>query len=140
MRVRTEGLTCWSHERKENSWLVLVPPNYFQSKSLNLQRLASRKAQKSWGGGRRGPPSCIAKCGRACSVTAVAECSSVDFSVVSRHLAIHARARGVDSSRSCRVVSYKVRFKEVHAVLTDLVKALDGCGLSVCVSGCGKNC
>ena len=41
---------------------------------------------------------CLVKCGRPCSVSEVAECCSVDFSVVARHLGVLARA-GVLSRR-----------------------------------------
>src|SRR5690606_19427041 len=36
--------------------------------------------------------SCLLKCGRPCSVTEVAACCSIDFSMVARHLATMARA------------------------------------------------
>ena len=80
--------------------------------------------------------SCVAKCGRACSVGEVAECCSVDLSVVSRHLAVLARAGVLESSKAGRVVSYRVRYKEVSNVLTGLAKALSGCAQPKGKEGC----
>jgi ArsR family transcriptional regulator len=70
---------------------------------------------------------CIAKCGRACSVGEVAECCSVDLSVVSRHLQALARAGLVEPSRSGRTVSYAVRYAEVAAKFRALADAIQEC-------------
>ena len=69
--------------------------------------------------------SCLAKCGRACSVSEVAECCSVDFSVVSRHLALLARAGVLTSLKSGRIVSYQVRYKDVSSTLRKLAQAFE---------------
>ena len=70
---------------------------------------------------------CIAKCGRACAVGEVAECCSVDLSVVSRHLQALARAGLVAPSRSGRTVSYEVRYAEVAATFRALADAIAEC-------------
>jgi len=70
---------------------------------------------------------CIAKCGRACSVGEVAECCSVDFSVVSRHLSLLARAGVLEASKSGRTVSYRVRYAELSRSLRSLADALEAC-------------
>lgn len=70
---------------------------------------------------------CIAKCGRACSVGEVAECCSVDFSVVSRHLALLARAGILEATRQGRTVSYRVRYAELAHSLRTLASALEAC-------------
>jgi len=70
---------------------------------------------------------CLAKCGRACSVGEVAECCSVDFSVVSRHLALLARAGVVESIKQGRTVMYVVRFAELSRSLRALADAFDAC-------------
>jgi len=69
----------------------------------------------------------LAKCVRACSLSEVAECCSVEFLVVSRHLALLGRAGVVDSSKTGRVVSCQARYKEVSQALKDLAAALDDC-------------
>lgn len=82
---------------------------------------------------------CVAKCGRACSVSEVAECCHVDFSVVSRHLGQLERAGLLESRRDGRSVRYSVRYAEVAGRLRDLANALDQC----CPSGecgCGESC
>lgn len=81
---------------------------------------------------------CIAKCGRGCSVGEVAECCSVDLSVVSRHLALLARAGVLESEKDGRVVRYKVRYRDVVDALRALADALDRC----CPEGecCGESC
>lgn len=68
---------------------------------------------------------CLAKCGRPCSVSEVAECCSVDFSVVSRHLALMARAGVLESVKEGRTVHYRVRFTELVATLRGLAAAIE---------------
>jgi ArsR family transcriptional regulator, arsenate/arsenite/antimonite-responsive transcriptional repressor len=73
---------------------------------------------------------CLSKCGRACSVSEVAECCSVDFSVVSRHLALLERAGIVKSSKAGRTVFYMVKYGELSAKLRALADAVESCGPS----------
>lgn len=83
---------------------------------------------------------CVIKCGRACSVTEVAECCSVDFSVVSRHLQALERAGVLGSTRSGRSVSYVVRHAELCRTLRGLADAIEQCcpvgGAGACAGGC----
>ncbi|HUN80877.1 MAG TPA: metalloregulator ArsR/SmtB family transcription factor [Phycisphaerae bacterium] len=71
---------------------------------------------------------CIAKCGRECSVSEVAECCHVDFSVVSRHLALLARSGVLSVTKKGRTVYYGVRYVELARSLRSLADALDECG------------
>jgi DNA-binding transcriptional ArsR family regulator len=71
---------------------------------------------------------CLSKCGRACSVSEVADCCSVDFSVVSRHLSLLERAGIVDSSKVGRTVLYSVRYGELVGKLRALADALESYG------------
>jgi ArsR family transcriptional regulator len=71
---------------------------------------------------------CIAKCGRACSVSEVAECCSVDLSVVSRHLALLARSGALEATKEGRTVFYRVRYIELCRSLRSLADALEACG------------
>lgn len=81
---------------------------------------------------------CIAKCGRGCTVGEVAECCSVDISVVSRHLALLARAGALEPSKEGRTVRYRVRYEEVCASLRAMANAFEqccpggGCGDGAC--------
>lgn len=68
---------------------------------------------------------CIAKCGRGCSVSEVAECCSVDFSVVSRHLALLERSGIVESGKEGRVVRYIVKYAHVVERLRSLADAME---------------
>ena len=70
---------------------------------------------------------CIAKCGRGCSVGEVAECCSVDFSVVSRHLALLARSGVLEATKEGRTVFYRVRYAELCRSLRSLADALQEC-------------
>jgi ArsR family transcriptional regulator len=70
---------------------------------------------------------CIAKCGRGCSVSEVAECCAVDFSVVSRHLALLARSGVLDAKKEGRTVFYSVRYAELCRALRSLADALEEC-------------
>jgi ArsR family transcriptional regulator len=85
---------------------------------------------------------CVAKCGRACSVSEVAECCSVDLSVVSRHLQALARAGLIEPSRSGRTVSYAVRYSEVAAKFRALADAIQECApeKSPCCEGGRHGC
>lgn len=86
---------------------------------------------------------CLAKCGRACSVSEVAECCSVDFSVVSRHLQLLERAGVLESSKEGRTVSYGVRYTHLCQSLRGLAQAIEHCcpadQAAACVGGrCGE--
>lgn len=68
---------------------------------------------------------CMAKCGRGCSVSEVAECCSVDFSVVSRHLALLKRSGIVESAKEGRVVRYTVKYAHLVERLRSLADAVE---------------
>jgi ArsR family transcriptional regulator len=70
---------------------------------------------------------CMAKCGRACSVTEMAECCSVDYSVVSRHLALLERSGIVESAKEGRAVLYRVKYAQIAEKLRALAAELEGC-------------
>ncbi|MCW5769548.1 MAG: helix-turn-helix transcriptional regulator [Phycisphaeraceae bacterium] len=70
---------------------------------------------------------CLAKCGRACTVSEVAACCSVDLSVVSRHLQQLERAGVLRSSKEGRTVFYAVRYDELSKTLRDLADAIHAC-------------
>lgn len=70
---------------------------------------------------------CIAKCGRACTVGEVAECCSVDLSVVSRHLRQLEQAGVLESQKDGRSVSYIVRYAQITRTLRDLASAIEDC-------------
>jgi ArsR family transcriptional regulator, arsenate/arsenite/antimonite-responsive transcriptional repressor len=71
---------------------------------------------------------CLCKCGRPCSVTEIAECCSVDFSVVSRHLALLERSGIVASAKHGRTMFYEVRYAEISEQLHALAEAVSACG------------
>jgi len=71
--------------------------------------------------------SCLAKCARPCSVGEVAECCSVDLSVVSRHLAILASAGILESNKDGRTVYYAVRYESLITLLRELAQSLEDC-------------
>jgi len=71
--------------------------------------------------------SCLAKCGRACSVTELTECCAVDFSVVSRHLAVLENAGILSATKQGRTVFYEVRYKHLTEAFRELAKAIEGC-------------
>jgi DNA-binding transcriptional ArsR family regulator len=73
---------------------------------------------------------CLAKCGRACSVTELAECCSVDFSVVSRHLISLERSGVVESQKKGRSVLYTVKYADLSGRLHALADAIESYGPS----------
>lgn len=74
---------------------------------------------------------CLAKCGRRCSVGEVAECCSVDFSVVSRHLAILEKAGALTAEKEGRTVYYSMRYAQFAQTLRQLADAVENC----CIAG-----
>ncbi len=70
---------------------------------------------------------CLAKCGRGCTVGEVSECCDVDLSVVSRHLALLARAGVLEQTKHGRQVSYSVRYTELASTLRAMADAIDEC-------------
>ena len=80
---------------------------------------------------------CLAKCGRPCTVGEIAECCSVDLSVVSRHLAMLARTGVLEARRDGRTVLYRVRHAELSAHLRALADALDSCCPPDSAASCG---
>src|SRR5262245_20407659 len=83
---------------------------------------------------------CLAKCGRACSVTEVAECCSVDFSVVSRHLQLLERAGILDSTKEGRTVLYAVQYAHLSQSLRSLADAFEQCRPSDHPAACAGGC
>ena len=70
---------------------------------------------------------CLAKCGRACSVSEVAQCCSVDLSVVSRHLAMLEKAGVLEAAKEGRTVFYEVRYRQLSETLRALADAIEAC-------------
>ena len=71
--------------------------------------------------------SCLAKCGRPCSVTELTECCSVDLSVVSRHLVVLEKAGVLESAKEGRTVFYSVQYKQLSESFRGLAKAIESC-------------
>ena len=70
---------------------------------------------------------CLMKAGRACSVSELTECCSVDLSVVSRHLGHLAKAGVLESARRGRTVLYAVRYRHLSATFLSLAAAIEAC-------------
>lgn len=83
--------------------------------------------------------SCLLKCGRPCSVTEVAECCSIDFSMVARHLATMARAGLLSCEKKGRTVWYRADgsslaryFRELADAIDDLAPSETYCDAAAC--------
>lgn len=70
---------------------------------------------------------CLTKCGCPSSVSDVAQCCSVDFSVVSRHLALLEKAGVLWCEKQGRTVNYGVRYQQVSTTLRALASAFEQC-------------
>lgn len=70
---------------------------------------------------------CLMKCSRPCSVSEVADCCAVDFSVVARHLGLLARAGVLESEKKGRTVWYQARCAVLSSRLRLLADAIDEC-------------
>ena len=71
--------------------------------------------------------SCLLKCGRPCSVTEIAACCSIDFSMVARHLALMARAGVLTSEKKGRTVWYAADGALLAARFRELADAIGEC-------------
>ncbi|TVQ62871.1 MAG: transcriptional regulator [Phycisphaerales bacterium] len=82
---------------------------------------------------------CLIKCGRACSVSEVAECCAVDFSVVARHLGTLARAGLLSADKQGRTVWYAARSSDLSERLRALAEAIEAwpttCNAPACQDG-----
>ncbi|MBI1191175.1 MAG: metalloregulator ArsR/SmtB family transcription factor [Tepidisphaera sp.] len=78
---------------------------------------------------------CLIKCGRACGVGELAACCSVDLSVVSRHLAMLARAGLIKGEKKGREMRYAPLGGDLAARLRELAAEIDACG-AACEPGC----
>ena len=84
---------------------------------------------------------CLIKCGRPCAVGEIAECCSVDLSVVSRHLQALARAGLLDARKSGRTVTYSVRYGSLCRTLRMLADSIEECAPPAsCVALEGGRC
>ena len=83
---------------------------------------------------------CLLKCKRACSVSEVAECCDVDFSVVARHLSLLARAGVLDAKKEGRTVWYTPRCETLAQTFRALAEAIDECAPAVATDCCDGDC
>lgn len=67
---------------------------------------------------------CLIKCARPCSVTEVAACCSVDFSMVARQLTALAKAGVLDARKEGRTMWYSARHEHLIKTFTDLADAV----------------
>lgn len=83
--------------------------------------------------------SCLIKCGRPCSVSEVAECCALDFSMVARHLALLARAGLLESRKDGRTMWYAASAEDLASRFRDLAGAIESWSAAECCaeSGCG---
>lgn len=119
-------------------------PRQAARRSAAVDRLLDTELFKALGDPTRARLlSCLVKCGRPCSVSEVAECCSVDFSVVARHLSQLARAGVLGSTKQGRTVWYQVRSDELCQRLRQLADAIaewaprGECGCEPGGDGCG---
>ena len=82
-------------------------PRQAQRKRAAIDRLLDTELFKALADPTRAKLlACLVKCGRACSVSEVADCCAVDFSVVARHLAQLARVGILSAEKKGRTMWY----------------------------------
>ena len=86
--------------------------------------------------------SCLLKCGRPCSVTEVAECCAIDFSMVARHLSTMERHGLLTSEKKGRTVWYRAdgasladHFRSLADAIDELVPDGRSCEAGACGGG-----
>ena len=78
---------------------------------------------------------CLVKCGRACTVSEIAACCAVDFSVINRHLAHLARAGLLQAQKRGRTVWYAAAQPSLADLLREMADAVDAsqpCSTAAC--------
>lgn len=80
---------------------------------------------------------CLIKCGRACSVTEIAQCCEIDFSVVARHLASMAKAGVLESRKEGRTVWYEAPADDLSRTFRAIADAIDDSQPGAC---CSEDC
>jgi len=83
---------------------------------------------------------CLIKCSRPCSVTEIAECCDIDFSVVARHLSMMARSGVVDAKKEGRTVWYTARSVDLAERFRAIAAAIEEWKSSDCCSTDGSCC
>ena len=78
---------------------------------------------------------CLIKCARPCSVTEVAECCSVDFSMVARQLSALAKAGLLDANKKGRTMWYTARNEHLASTFHALGDAIDEWNSHPCTDG-----
>gem|GEM_PF-1186914 len=68
--------------------------------------------------------SCLVKCGRPCSVSEVAECCEVEFSVVNKHMKVLAAAGVLSAEKEGRTVWYTARCGDLCERFARLIDAI----------------
>lgn len=68
--------------------------------------------------------SCLVKCGRACSVSEVAQCCDVEFSVVNKHMKVLAAAGVLSAEKEGRTVWYAARCGDLCERFEGLIDAI----------------
>ena len=79
---------------------------------------------------------CLIKCARPCSVTEVAECCSVDFSMVARQLAALANAGLLDARKDGRTMWYTAKSTDLASGFRALADSIDEWHNDPCNEGC----
>ena len=69
----------------------------------------------------------LARCCRACTVSEIADCCTVDISVVSRHLAVLRDAGVLDARKKGKQVYYRVRHSLLASTLRSMADVIEGC-------------
>lgn len=78
---------------------------------------------------------CLVKCGRACTVSEIAACCAVDFSVINRHLTHLARAGLLQAQKRGRTVWYAAAqpsLADLLRAMADAVDASQPCSPAAC--------
>jgi len=79
---------------------------------------------------------CLIKCARPCSVTEVAECCSVDYSMVARQLSALAKADLLDADKEGRTMWYTARNEHLSHTLRALADSIDEWNAEPFTEGC----
>jgi len=75
---------------------------------------------------------CLIKCNRPCSVTEIARCCSIDFSVVSRHLRAMADAGVLTAEKRGRTVWFEANGLELAERFAALAETIEVCRDTPC--------
>jgi len=111
-------------------------PKRAAQKREKIDKLLDRELFKALADPKRARVmACLIKCARPCSVSEVAECCSVDFSMVARQLSALAKAGLLDGNKEGRTMWYTAKNKHLSETFHAIADSIYEWNSNPCTDG-----